>query len=556
MALIQQKQTTIGQYLLERLHELGVDHIFGVPGDYVLKLDKLIEESPIQFINSIRENTAGYMADAYARLRGMGVACITYGVGITITNALAQAFVEHSPIVVISGTVGTNEFKPHYSMHHLINKSLITHKDTTQLEIFKHVTVDQGVLDDPETASAIIDRVLDTCLLSQKPVYLEIPRNFVDAPIKLPKFSTTYEYPPSDPESLREALEETKKLFAKSQRPLIWAGHEILRYDLSDPLLAFAEKNQIPIASSLLGKTVIDEHHPLALGVYQGEMSPPPIAHYIQNCDCVLIVGVILNDLDTGIFTDKIHPQRRILATNRSVTISHHHFQDVRLEDYIKGLQQINMENRAAPQLPVQCRYPDTFTASKDTKLTTKRVFECIQSHLTNDNIVVTDVGDCLFASADLTLPQNSFMSCSYFASLGFGTPGAIGAQVAEPLKRVVAIVGDGGFQMTAMELSTAVRYQLDPIVIVLNNHGYGTERLLLEGKYNDIENWNYIQIPNVLRGGIGIRATTEEALEKAFNEAFSTRGTFYIIEVELGKTDFSPGLTRLGEFLGGIVKG
>ncbi len=145
MAAIKQKEKTIGQYLLDRLSELGIEHIFGVPGDYVLKLDKLIEESDIQFINTASEIAAGYMADAYARLRGLGAACITYGVGITITNALAQAYVESSPLVVISGTIGTNEFKPHYSMHHLINKSMVTYEDTTQLEIFKHVTVDQGV---------------------------------------------------------------------------------------------------------------------------------------------------------------------------------------------------------------------------------------------------------------------------------------------------------------------------------------------------------------------------------------------------------------------------
>lgn len=555
MGATKQKQVTIGQYLLDRLNELGVEHIFGVPGDYVLKFDKLIEESDIQFINTTNENAAGYMADAYARLRGIGAACITYGVGISITNAIAQAFVEHSPVVIISGTIGTNEFKPNYSMHHLINKSMVTHLDTTQLEIFKHVTVAQGVLDDPETAIATIDRVLDTCLLSQRPVYLEIPRDFVDAPLHLPAVTNIFDYPPSDPDSLKEALEETKRLFSTSCQPLIWAGHEILRYNLSEPLLQFAENNQIPVASSLLGKTVIDERHPLALGVYQGEMSPPSLAKFVQSCDCVLIAGVVLNDLESGIFTDRIHPQHRILANNRSITISHHHFQNVRLEDYMMGLQQINLPLRSSTELPTQCRYPLSFKPVKNTNLTTKRTFECIQSHLTAENIVVADVGDCLFASADLTLPYNSFLSCAYFASLGFGTPGAIGAQIAEPNKRVIGIVGDGGFQMTAMELSAAVRYRLNPIFIILNNHGYGTERLLLEGNYNDIVNWNYTEITKVLGGGIGIKATAEETLNDALQRAFSDQQNFYIIEVELAKTDFSPSLSRLGSFLGSIVK-
>ncbi len=168
--------------------------------------------------------------------------------------------------------------------------------------------------------------MLDACLLSQKPVYFEIPRNLVDVPVLIPETITSYEYPPSDPESLREALKETRELFSHSKQPLIWAGHEILRFDLNEPLLQFAEKNQIPVASSLLGKTVIDERHPLALGVYQGEMSPLPIVEYVQACDCVLIAGVIMDDLDTGIFTDRIDPGKRIFATNRSIAISHHQF--------------------------------------------------------------------------------------------------------------------------------------------------------------------------------------------------------------------------------------
>lgn len=555
MADIKQKQITIGQYLIERLSELGIEHIFGVPGDYVLKLDKLIEESDIQFVNTASENAAGYMADAYARLRGVGAACITYGVGISITNALAQAYVENSPVIVISGTIGTNEFKRHYFMHHLINKSLISHEDTTQLEIFKQVTVDQGILDDPKTAMRIIDRVLDTCLLTQKPVYLEIPRNLVDAPLPLTESYASFDYPPSDPESLREALKETKELFSQCQQPLIWAGHEILRFDLSAALLQFAEKNQIPIASSLLGKTVIDERHPLSLGVYQGEMSPPPVTEYVQACDCVLVAGVILNDLDTGIFTDKIYPHKRIFARDRSVTISHHHFQDVKLEDFIQGLLKMDLPKRTIDNLPNQNRFNANFEPLKDTPLTIKRTFECIQSHLKENNLIVTDVGDCLFASADLKLPYNSFLACPYFASLGFGAPGAIGAQFAEPNRRVIAIVGDGGFQMTAMELSAAIRYRLDPIVIVLNNHGYGTERVLLEGRYNDILNWNYTEITKVIGGGIGIKANTEEALNNALRQALQKRGDLYIIEVELEKLDFSPGLTRLGEFLSSIVQ-
>lgn len=548
---------TIGSYLLDRLHELGVEHIFGVPGDYVLRLDKLIENHEhIHYINTIQESTAGYAADAYARMRGLGVACITYGVGINITNALAQAYVENSPLVVISGAVGSNEFAQHTDLHHLINKSATIHADTTQLEIFKQVTVDQGVLDDPTTAPAIIDRVLNACLQHKQPVYFEIPRNLVDQPTFLDRQPFSIQIPPSDGRALKEALDETLRLLSASKCPVIWAGHEILRYGLGAHLLEFAEKNRIPIVSSLLGKTVIDENHPLFAGVYQGGMSPPEVIELMNKTDCVLILGVLLNDIDTGMHTAKLDHEHRIIANASKLNIDHHYYHHVSLVDYIQKLPSLTIAfTHNTFHLSRRSRLPDFFKPVIGAKTTTKRVFECIQSHIGPDNIIMTDVGDCLFASADLVLPYNSFIACAFFASLGFGTPGAIGAQIAKPNKRVIAIVGDGGFQMTAMELATAVRYGLDLVVIVLNNHGYGTERILLEGCYNDIVNWNYSQIPSVIGGGVGIKAADEEGFNKALEQALSQRGTFYLIEVELEKLDFSPALNRLGELLSKVVK-
>ena len=548
---------TIGQYLLDRLYELGVEHIFGVPGDYVLRLDKLIEQHPnIQFINTTRENPAGYAADAYARMRGLGVACVTYGVGINIANALAQAYVESSPLVVISGTVGTEEFARHSAMHHLINKSMTAQTDTTQLEIFKQLTIDQGILDDPKTAAQIIDRVLINCLQHKKPVYLELPRNRVETPLESDPLPFEFSLPPSDPDALQEALAETQHVLSLCQYPLIWAGHEVLRFNASEDLLQFAEKNRIPIVSSLLGKTAIDEHHPLFAGVYQGGLSAQEVNDLVQRCDCALIVGVMMSDIDTGLFTTKVDQEHRIFVDNSNLTIGHHHYQNIQLKDYVKELKNLNLNLTHSPfHTPRNTSIAPLFTPIKETKTTTKRVFECIQSHLSKDLTIITDVGDCLFASADLVLPQNSFLACAYFASLGFGVPGAIGAQIAQPNKRVLAIVGDGGFQMSAMELSAAVRYQLDPIIIVLNNHGYGTERPLLDGTYNDILNWNYTEIPRVLGGGIGIYTDNEQAFDNALVEALKNRGNFYLIEVELDKLDFSPALNRLGKLLGQVIR-
>lgn len=537
-------QSTVGLYLLNRLHELGVKDIFGVPGDYILRFNKMIEEHPIHFINTTRENTAGYMADAYARLRGLGAACITYGVGINIANALAQAFVESSPLVVISGASGTDEYLKSNHLHHLINNSR-TNLDSTQLEIFKQVTIAQAVIDDPETAQTKIDHVLHMCLKHKKPVYIELPRNAVAAPLVV---RPRKEFPPdkADPKQLEEAFDEIAAMMKQSKKPLIWAGHEIQRFELCLHLLKFAEKYNIPIVSSLLGKTVVSERHPLFVGVYQGGISRPEVSAFVEKCDCVFILGTILSDVETGIFSAKEKANSIFVNTEEGVRIRHHHFHKIPLPVFMNQLSKIDIKVKYPTDHPANIkRQIPKFNPYAHKKITTERMFDCIQQHLTSEHIVVTDIGDALFGSEDLILEHNSFLASAYFETLGFGAPGAIGAQLAEPDRRVVSIVGDGGFQMTAMELSTAVRYKLDPVIIVMNNHGYGTERPLLEGTYNDIQDWNYAKIPEVVNGGIGIEVKTESEFEKALITALKNRGQFYLIEVELEKTDFSPAMRR-----------
>lgn len=549
---IHRKTTTIGLYLLDTLYAHGVDQIFGIPGDYVLKFDKLIETHEIQFINTTRENTAGLMADTFGRIKGLGVACITYGVGINITNAVAQAHAESSPLVIISGAAGTGEYARSQKLHHLFNRNFSSARDPTQLDIFAKITAAQAILDNPRQAPSEINRVLEICYQQKKPVYIEIPRDQVDHEIPAHQ-PHRLSLPKSDPETLKEVLEETKAILKQSKQAVIWAGHEIQRFDLADQLTQFAEKFNIPIATSLLGKTVVSEYDPLFIGVYQGKLSREEVRSYVEGSDCALVLGVILSDVDTGLFTANIDPSKQIFASAEAVRIKHHEYKNVYFHDFVQGLAKLDSNVRFRGAYPSRIDSPpELFVPKKGKKITTERLFQCIQKHLKPNHILVSDMGDSLFGSSDLIMDKNCYISNGYFGSIGFGVPGALGAQIASPEKRVIAIVGDGAFQITCMELSTAVRYGLDPIIILLNNHGYGTERPLLEGKYNDIVNWRYSEIPRVIGGGIGFHPGTEEMLDKTLSKALSTRGQFYLIEVEVGKTDFSPMLKRFCNIVNG----
>lgn len=532
----------MGKYLLDRLHALGVAHIFGIPGDYVIRFNKAIEQHPIKFINATRENTAGYMADAYARVKGLGVACITYGVGINITNAVSQAWAESSPLVVISGAAGSHEMLRKEKLHHLIYKGSAEEYQNTQLEIFKQITIDQAILDTPELAAEAIDRVLGSCLKNQKPVYIELPRDSVDAPIPIPKPVQILKNK-SDQDVLKEALNEASELLNQCQRPFLWLGHEIQRAGLAESVIALAEKHNIPIVTSLLGKSAISEFHPLFVGVYSGQISRPEVVEFVDHCDCALIFGVMMSDIDTGIFTAKLEHDAKIIANPSQVQVSRHHYHEIDWIDFVKG---VSIKKKFTNTYPRAIDHrPESFKPRNHQKITTPRVFECIQSHLKPEHLVVTDIGDCLFGAADLVVEKNSFFACAYFATLGFCVPGTLGALFASPGKKVIGIVGDGAFQMTCTELATAVRYELDPVIILLNNHGYGTERPLLEGKYNDIHNWNYTELPKVFGGGRGIKVTTEIEMNEALKTALSVNEGFTLIEVDLEKTDFSLPMRR-----------
>lgn len=534
---------SIGLYLLDRLYALGVEHIFGVPGDYVLQFDKMIEEHPIQFVNTTRENTAGWMADAYARTRGLGVACITYGVGINITNAVAQAYVENSPLIVISGSPGNRECSQGF-LHHSLCASETESRDLTQLEIFKKITIAQALLDRTEQAQEEIDRVLTACLSKKKPVYIELPRDQVDKPISSHE-STPPESYSCDHEALNEVLREVANVLKNCTRPVIWAGHLIQRFGLAKELLHFAERYRIPIATSLLGKSTINEYHPLFLGTYQGKLSRDELREYVEGADCLFNLGVILNDVDTGLFTAALKQPNKVMALAEGVSVNHHHYKKIFLPEFLQGLSSLDLNIRFKDDYPTQLDRPREPFEAKEKPISSARLFSCLENHLRAEHMIISDFGDCLFGSADLPVEANSYFSNACFGTLGFSVPGAIGLQMAAPERRVICLVGDGAFQMTCTELSTAVRYKVDPLIILLNNHGYATERPLLEGKFNDVLNWKYAKIPQLLGGGEGFFVKTEKEFEKALSRALSHRGHFSLIEVDLKKHDRSPGLER-----------
>ena len=189
--------------------------------------------------------------------------------------------------------------------------------------------------------------------------------------------------------------------------------------------------------------------------------------------------------------------------------------------------------------------------------MTVRALFHTLNDFITPEMAVVADVGDSLFGAADLTVRgRTEFFSPAYYASMGFAVPAALGVQLARPALRPLVLVGDGDFQMTGMELSTAARLGLNPIVVVLNNHGFSTERAIKDGAFNDITNWSFAKVPDVLGHGRGFAVNTVGELKSALAAARANEGEFSILDVNLDPYDQSPALQRLGAALGKRVKG
>lgn len=533
---------SIGEYLIDRLQAAGVRDLFGIPGDFVLQFYGLLEESPIRVIGTTREDCAGYAADGYARINGIGAVCVTYCVGgLSLCNSIAGAYAEKSPVVVISGAPGVEERRHDPLLHHRVRDF------STQREVFEKITVASASLEDPLTAFRDIDRCLSAAQRFKRPVYLELPRDRVHTRPLFPHVPSD-EPLLSDEMSLQAALEEARQRIAAARQPVIVAGVEMHRFGLREPLLKFAETNQIPMSSTLLGKSVVSELHPLYLGVYEGAMGKREVQERVEESDCVILLGTFMTDINLGIYTANLDPARCVYVTSERLRIGYHHFHDVVLADFVNGLAADPIRKvgrkKIAPREPAP-----KFQIEPQRAVTVKRMFERLNEILDQQSVVVADVGDCLFGSSDLTIYRHSeFLSPAYYTSMGFAIPAALGVQVADRELRPLVLVGDGAFQMTCLELSTCARHGFDPIVIVLNNHGYTTERFLQEGPFNDIPNWNYHRLCDLFGSGWGFEVRTEGDLEKALQAALANRDAFSLINVHLEKDDTSEALQRLAE--------
>ncbi len=531
----------LAESLLYALKEHGARQIFGIPGDFVLPFFKVIEESAILPLYTLsHEPAVGFAADAAARISGApGVAAVTYGAGaLNMVNAVAGAYAEKSPLVVISGGPGRGESSSGWLLHHQAKRL------DSQLQIYREITCDQTRLDDAARAPADIGRVLASCLRETRPVYIEVPRDMSLTPCA----AVTPLAPAAlDEDALAACVTEILARLAAARRPVLMVGVEVRRFGQEDALAELARRLDIPLVTSFMGCGLLAESATPPLGPYLGMAGSPAVTELVENADTLFLLGVILSDTNFGISQRQIDLRHTIHANDSQVTLGYHSYADIPLAALIAALLARTASRAAAltgerPYArPAPC--PAGLVAD-DHSIAPDDIARAINDLMARYGRMplAVDVGDCLFTSMDIDHTHR--VAPGYYATMGFGVPAGLGLQAASG-RRALILAGDGAFQMTGWELGNCTRYGWDPIVVVFNNAAWGMlQSFQPESAFNRLSEWNFSSMAAGM-GGDGVRVRTRAELADALARAVATRGRFQLIEAMIPRGELSATLQR-----------
>jgi len=547
---------TVAEYLLTRLKEIGVDHLFGVPGDFILGFLNQVLKSKVKYVGTCNELNAAYAADGYARIRGIGAFASTFGVGeLSAINGVAGSFAERVPVVVITGSPATINFLTRPLLHHTLGDYQIP------LRMYEKITAASTQLVSAETAPAEIDRVLSICLSRQQPVYISLPADVVRMKCNQPQPFHFPTHPVSDPDILGEAIREAVGMLKKAEKPVVIGDVELIRFRLQKEFAGFLDKTGFPYVTMMLGKTVLSEHHPQFIGLFEGDRSRDYVRNRVESADCILKLGALMTDFNTGGFTTNLDDSKMISANMGYVKIQHHYYENVHLHDFIFGLTE-RLSHRDTSTLDIHCagdgcvhRHTIPYLPDAPKPLTIKRFFDRMSHFTENNSIVIAETGVALFSAAEMLMPEGViFIGQTFYGSIGYTVGATLGAGMAAKDRRVILFVGDGSFQVTCQDLSTMIRNHLKPVIFLINNDGYTIERMITDRPYNDIQPWHYHKLVDVFGGGLGLDVSTEGELEEALCKVATTDDLIFI-EIHTGRFDCPDSLRSAGRSMAKINK-
>ena len=487
---------SIGNFLLRRLEEAGIRHIFGVPGDYNLEfMQQLEDRGAPAWIGNCNELNAAYATDAYARINGLGAMVVTHGVGtLSATNGIAGAYSEHVPVILISGSLPLRSVQRGDLMHH----TLAEHGKGDLCRIFTEITAAQAQLT-PENAVAEIDRVILTAWRRKLPVYLELPSDISYLEVETPESALKLEMLPSDSQNLKACTKVILDKLNAAKSPAFLVDIDVMRFGVSAQIIELAERFNMHVATLNCAKGAVPESSPQFVGIYAGIASAPTTREAIEGSDCLLTVGYRRVESTTGFFTDKL-PISTIHLNPTWVDMADKNFQGVCLGELLKSIIDSSSGMATRRLTPRPTKRVD-FVSSNE-PLTQSEYWKVVQNFIQPGDVIVVEDGTSSAGFGRLTLPDNcTYITGAYvWCSIGYATPALLGAILATPGRRQILLTGEGSLQMTVQEISTMMRHDLKPFIFVNENQGYTVERAVLgkDARYNDIATWRYSELPHV----------------------------------------------------------
>lgn len=484
---------TVADYLIKRLSRLGIKEVFGLPGDFNFNILDAVENCPdTKWVNCTNELNAGYAADGYARVAGFGALVTTFGVGeLSAVNAIAGSFAENIPVFKIAGVPNSLMIKNNVVLHHNFHKP-----DYYAFErVFSNVTETTAFLTE-ENAKNEIDRLVEVFVKTRRPVYVAIPVDvcnvLVDAEIPCLNIK-------SNEKTLAEVLYHIKEVLDKSKRPVLLADYLVKRFGLTSQIESFVEKTKMPITSFLMGKGGVDETSKAFIGTNLGNISNDLFLETMNDSDCILGVGTLFSDLNTGGFSAQPKSALVIDIQDNYTIVEGMKYSDVQITDVVNGLLTLNLKEYSYEKVPFG--YVSEAEVS-DEKLKVAEIFPELQGFLKENDLLVVETGIISFAGGMMRLPKNvSYHSQTLWGSIGWATPALFGAAMADRSRRPILITGEGSHQLTVQEIANMFKYNIKPIIMVLNNSGYTIERILSHDpmdEFNNITPWDYSKLPEV----------------------------------------------------------
>jgi indolepyruvate decarboxylase len=530
---------TVSDYLISRLTEIGITHIFGVPGDYNLAfLDHIVGNPELAWVGNANELNAAYAADGYARVAGAGALLTTYGVGeLSAINGLAGSYAEYVPVIHIVGAPATSAQRAGSLKHHTLGDGDYHHFARAYAE----VTVARAYLS-ADNAIAEIDRVLVTSLRERRPGYLVLPADVAASPADKPSYPLSATEPRPAARLIADFRSAARAMLSEAGSLAVLADFLADRFGVRRHVNDLITAGQIPHATLSMGKSLLDESDPGFVGIYSGVSSAKPVLAAIEEADVLISVGVRFNDATTTNFSQQTDPQRTIDVQPFATRIGDREFAPLPMRDAVRALSALVRELGRSWARPDLVHEPDD-GPPESAELRQAQFWPTVQRFLRPGDIVLAEQGTAFFGAQDIRLPSEvSFIGQPLWGSIGYTLPAALGAQLAAPGRRTIVLIGDGSMQLTAQEVGTLLREGCDPVIIVLDNGGYTLERAIHgeDALYNDIARWNWELLPAAMGGESVMTATAGTLAEftAALDKAADPAGRLVLIEARLPRLD------------------